>query len=61
MDIETDLTSKQRFERAKDLSISALLADSIYNFGELVRILHFISLIELTSLRLDYAPCPRCP
>ncbi|KIM23583.1 hypothetical protein M408DRAFT_332304 [Serendipita vermifera MAFF 305830] len=36
VDIETDLTSKQRFERAKDLSISALLADSIYNFGELI-------------------------
>lgn len=36
VDIEADLTSKQRYERAKDLSISAFLADSIYNFGELI-------------------------
>ncbi|KAG8797762.1 26S proteasome regulatory subunit [Serendipita sp. 411] len=36
VDIESDLTSKQRFDRAKDLSLSAFLADSIYNFGELI-------------------------
>ncbi|CAG8704177.1 114_t:CDS:2, partial [Acaulospora colombiana] len=35
VDIDTDLSSKQRFERAKDLSLSAFLSDSIYNFGEL--------------------------
>lgn len=37
VDIDKDLTPQQRFERAKYLSLSALLADSIYNFGELVR------------------------
>ena len=40
VDIEKDLSGKQRFDRAKDLSLSALLADSIYNFGELVRLGH---------------------
>ncbi|CAG7851380.1 Probable 26S proteasome regulatory subunit rpn9 [Serendipita indica DSM 11827] len=36
VDIDKDLNGKQRFDRAKDLSLSALLADSIYNFGELI-------------------------
>ncbi|KAG8922705.1 26S proteasome regulatory subunit [Tulasnella sp. 419] len=33
---ETDLTSEERQGRARDLGISALLGDTIYNFGELL-------------------------
>lgn len=37
MDIEKDLNQEQRIQRAHDLCISGFMADSIYNFGELVR------------------------
>ncbi len=37
VDIEKDLTAAERIERAHDLGIAALLGQSIYNFGELVR------------------------
>ena len=33
---ETDLTSEQQQERAYNLSIAALVSDTIYNFGELL-------------------------
>ncbi|KAK0543718.1 26S proteasome regulatory subunit [Tilletia horrida] len=33
---ETDLAANDRSERAHDLSVSALLGDTIYNFGELL-------------------------
>jgi 26S proteasome regulatory subunit N9 len=36
VDVEKDLQPQERVERAYDLSISALLGDMIYNFGELV-------------------------
>lgn len=36
VNVETDLTDADRIQRAHDLSISALLGDSIYNFGELL-------------------------
>ncbi|PWN40583.1 hypothetical protein IE81DRAFT_217836 [Ceraceosorus guamensis] len=36
VDIHMDLTLEERVERAHDLSISALLGDTIYNFGELL-------------------------
>lgn len=45
IDIETDLTQDDRVQRARDLALSALLGDTIYNFGELL--LHPI----LTSLQ----------
>jgi 26S proteasome regulatory subunit N9 len=37
VDIEKDLNQEQRIQRAHDLCISGFMADSIYNFGELVR------------------------
>ena len=40
MDIEKDLNQEQRIQRAHDLCISGFMADSIYNFGELVRDTH---------------------
>ncbi|KAN0065350.1 26S proteasome regulatory subunit [Thecaphora frezii] len=44
VNVETDLIEADRVQRAHDLAVSALLGDSIYNFGELL--LHPI----LTSL-----------
>jgi 26S proteasome regulatory subunit N9 len=38
INIDEQLTKKEREERAFDLAIAALLGDSIYNFGELVSI-----------------------
>jgi 26S proteasome regulatory subunit N9 len=37
VDIEKELNQEQRIQRAHDLCISGFMADSIYNFGELVR------------------------
>lgn len=37
VDVETDLTEAERVQRAHDLALAALLSESIYNFGELVR------------------------
>ncbi|CAE6531428.1 unnamed protein product [Rhizoctonia solani] len=37
IDVEGDLTSDQRLVRAHDLSIAALLGETIYNFGELLQ------------------------
>lgn len=36
IDITKDLTAEDRTERAHDLALSAFLAETIYNFGELV-------------------------
>ncbi|KAE8221797.1 hypothetical protein CF319_g4899 [Tilletia indica] len=36
VNIDTDLTAEDRVQRAHDLSVSALLGDTIYNFGELL-------------------------
>jgi 26S proteasome regulatory subunit N9 len=36
IDVEVDLTHDERVERARDLALSALLGDTIYNFGELL-------------------------
>ncbi|EIN05732.1 PCI-domain-containing protein [Punctularia strigosozonata HHB-11173 SS5] len=36
VDPEKDMTVEQRVERAHDLGLSALLGDTIYNFGELL-------------------------
>ncbi|KAG6820034.1 hypothetical protein H0H93_006269 [Arthromyces matolae] len=35
VDLDTDMTPEERLSRSHDLGISALLADTIYNFGEL--------------------------
>lgn len=45
VDLDVDLTEEDRIQRARDLALSALLGDTIYNFGELL--LHPI----LTSLQ----------
>ena len=37
IDIDKDLSGEERTSRAHDLALSALLAETIYNFGELVR------------------------
>ena len=37
-----DLTLAEKVERAYDLAISALLGDSTYNFGELVKETAFV-------------------
>jgi 26S proteasome regulatory subunit N9 len=36
VDVEEDKSPQERLSRAHDLTISALLGDTIYNFGELV-------------------------
>ncbi|KAF9468438.1 hypothetical protein BDZ94DRAFT_1154026 [Collybia nuda] len=36
VDLETDMSEEERLSRAHDLSISAFLGDTIYNFGELL-------------------------
>ena len=36
VDLEKDMSPEERLIRAHDLSVSALLGDTIYNFGELV-------------------------
>jgi 26S proteasome regulatory subunit N9 len=36
IDVEKDMSPEERLVRAHDLSISAFLGDTIYNFGELV-------------------------
>ncbi|XP_006455647.1 hypothetical protein AGABI2DRAFT_210106 [Agaricus bisporus var. bisporus H97] len=36
VDIEKDMSSEERLVRAHDLAVSAFLADTIYNFGELL-------------------------
>ncbi|KDQ08980.1 hypothetical protein BOTBODRAFT_37509, partial [Botryobasidium botryosum FD-172 SS1] len=36
VNVETDLTGEEKIARAHDLSISALLGDTLYNFGELL-------------------------
>lgn len=38
VDIETGMSAEERLARAHDLSISAFLGDTIYNFGELVSV-----------------------
>lgn len=45
IDLDVDLTEEDRIQRARDLALSGLLGDTIYNFGELL--LHPI----LTSLQ----------
>lgn len=37
VDVERELTPDQRLIRAHDLSIAALLGETIYNFGELLQ------------------------
>ena len=37
IDLDNDLSAEERVTRAHDLGVAALLGDSIYNFGELVR------------------------
>ena len=37
IDLAKDLTPEERLVRAHDLAIAAFLAETIYNFGELVR------------------------
>jgi 26S proteasome regulatory subunit N9 len=36
IDVEKDLTQEERIARARDLALSALLGETIYNFGELL-------------------------
>lgn len=38
VDPEKDMSAEERLVRAHDLAISAFLGDTIYNFGELVRV-----------------------
>ncbi len=57
MDPATDMTPEERLARAHDLGISAFLGDTIYNFGELVRILGFRG--TLLTLAVAHAPHPR--
>lgn len=63
MDIEKDLNQEQRIQRAHDLCISGFMADSIYNFGELVRgvcpRIRYKNLLLYLRL-LDNAPHPWC-
>lgn len=48
IDVEVDLLLEERIQRARDLALSALLGDTIYNFGELL--LHpILSSLESSS------------
>jgi 26S proteasome regulatory subunit N9 len=40
VDLEKDMSQDERLLRAHDLALSAFLAETIYNFGELVRFLN---------------------
>lgn len=42
VDVEKDMDAEERLSRAHDLGIAAFLGDTIYNFGELVSIMHFV-------------------
>jgi 26S proteasome regulatory subunit N9 len=52
VDLEKDMSPAERLIRAHDLSISALLGDTIYNFGELVSnpMMNFNSIILKTPI-----------
>jgi 26S proteasome regulatory subunit N9 len=39
VDLEKDMSQEERLLRAHDLALSAFLAETIYNFGELVCLL----------------------
>lgn len=45
VNVDADLTASDRVQRAHDLGVSALLGDTIYNFGELVSAIHTCSVI----------------
>ena len=49
VDIEGEMSAEDRKSRAHDLSIAALLAENIYNFGELVRVWRSILWCMLTA------------
>lgn len=51
VDPEKDLTPLDRLTRAHDLGVSAMLGETIYNFGELVR----------ANIRPDALWLIRCP
>jgi len=36
VDVEKDMSQEERYLRAHDLALAAFLADTIYNFGELL-------------------------
>jgi len=51
VDLEKDMSQDERLLRAHDLALSAFLAETIYNFGELVR---FVQLTLSPELYLSY-------
>ncbi|PRQ70900.1 hypothetical protein AAT19DRAFT_10440 [Rhodotorula toruloides] len=55
IDIDRDLTQDERAERARDLGIAALLGESLYNFGELVRRAHHSSARFSISAALSWS------
>lgn len=63
VDIEKDMSAEERLSRAHDLSVSALIGDTIYNFGELVRFLYSNTTMEhsLTAHTTAHAPHSRFP
>jgi hypothetical protein len=50
VDPEKDMSTEERLVRAHDLAISAFLADTIYNFGELVRSDHVLYVLLYKEL-----------
>lgn len=61
VDSEKDMSSEERLLRAHDLGISALLGDTIYNFGELVRYLIHVAVMggRIKCVCTAYAPHTR--
>ena len=51
VDLEQDMSQDERLLRAHDLALSAFLAETIYNFGELVR---SVQLTLSPELRLSF-------
>jgi 26S proteasome regulatory subunit N9 len=47
VDTEKDMSPEERLLRAHDLGVSALLGDTIYNFGELVR--HLLHVVKISD------------
>ena len=49
VDTATDMSAEERLQRAHDLGIAAFLGDTIYNFGELVRVFFSYACLSLSS------------
>lgn len=54
VDVDKELSPEDKVGRAHDLCIAALLGETIYNFGELVRLLFFRRCIRILMSQLQH-------